>query len=193
MIYNEDGTPYSLLGNPQQFDPEGAAHKLFNAWDREAIRIGGTPVDYFEVLIQTNTVDTTYMEDRGKFWCPVPVRLWCFYEPIPNQNAQGAFGIDAPDEMVFEFNYRDVLQKIGHPPLVGSLIYTPHKRERWQIKQRNDGEFKLWGQLRLQLICAKYQPSRTGAKSPQPDPEPDFKINDGPFLNQNRLDKEGLH
>jgi hypothetical protein len=127
-------------------------------------------------MIQPQTVDPLYVEDRGKLWSPVPVQLYGFYEPQANQNAQGNFGIDAPDEMIFEFNFRDVLRRVGHAPKVGSRLYTPHKGENWEVIQRNDGEFKMWGQLRLQLICRKFQESgtTTGVNS---QPGVDFKLN----------------
>jgi hypothetical protein len=182
MIRNANGTPYCLSGEIAFFDPESPDNNLFNCWDQELIRQIGTPIFYYEVFIQPQTVDPLYIEDRGKLWSPIPIRLFGYYEPIPNQNAQGAFGIDAPDEMVFEFNYKQVLQAVGHPPLVGSRLFTPHKREHWVIKQRNDGEFKAWGQLRLQLICQKFQESLTTGEGRVTQAQPDFKINEGPFL-----------
>lgn len=177
MIRNPDGSCFQLTGSLQQFDPqENPEIELFNNWDSEIIRQGGSPIFYYEVMIQPNTVDPLYVEDRGKIWSTHPVQLWCFYDPQPNQNAQGLFGIDAPDEMIFELNYRECLQRIGHPPKVGSRLFTPHKRESWEIIQRNDGEFKGWGQLRLQLICRKFQDSSTNS-GVQVQPQVDFKLN----------------
>lgn len=187
-IKNSDGTPFCLSGSLQQFDPENPDYQLFNCWDAEIIRIGGSPVFYYEVFIQPQTVDNLYIEDRGKLWSPIPVQLFCFYEPIANKNFQGPAGIDAPDEMVFEFNYREVLKTIGHPPVVGSRLFTPHKRENWVVIQRNDGEFKGWGQLRLQLICQKFQESVTTGEGRVTQPQPDFKINEGPFLKNTSCD-----
>lgn len=176
-LTNPDGTPYSVVGSIQSFDPENPEHDLFNLWDQEVIRQGGSPIYYYECLVQPQTVDPLYLEDRGKLFSPVGTELWCFYEPVANQNAQGAFGIDAPDEMIFELNYREVLNKIGHPPKVGSRLFTPHKRESWIIIQRNDAEFKMWGQLRLQLICQKWTENRTDNSGLSKQPQPDFKIN----------------
>jgi hypothetical protein len=79
--------------------------------------------------------------------------------------------------MIFEMNYRETLQKIGHVPKIGSRIFTPHKSESWVIVQRNDGEFKMWGQLRLQLICQKFQESTTDNSKTIQQPNVDFKIN----------------
>jgi hypothetical protein len=176
MIINSDGSCFQLTGSLQQFDPGNQEHDLFNIWDEEVIRQGGSPIFYYEVLIQPQTVDPLYVEDRGKLWAIKPIQLWCYYDPQPNQNAQGLFGIDAPDEMVFEFNYRDVLNRIGHAPKVGSRLFTPHKGENWEVIQRNDGEFKMWGQLRLQLICKKFQISNTST-GVNPQPLTDFKLN----------------
>lgn len=177
MIRNPDGSPYRVAGSIQQFDPENPEFNLFNLWDQEAIHQGGSPIFYYEVMIQPSTVDPLYLEDRGKLWSPVGIQLYCFYEPIANQNAQTAFGIDAPDEMIFELNYRETLQLVGHAPKVGSRLFTPHKRENWEIIQRNDGEFKMWGQLRLQLICRKFTESITDNSGVIQQPQPDFKIN----------------
>ena len=85
------------------------------------------------------------------------MQLWCNYEPIPSQNLLNQFGIDSPDEIKFEVNYRAVLQAVGHPPKIGSRIFTPHLSENWVIVQRNLGEFKMWGAIRLELICQKFQ------------------------------------
>lgn len=176
MIRNPNGSCYQLSGSLQQFDPENPEFNLFNLWDQEVIQQGGSPIYYYEVMIQTQTVDPLYIEDRGKLWSPVPVQLWGYYEPVASQNAQGLFGIDAPDEMTFEFNYRDVLKRIGHPPKVGSRLFTPHKGENWVIIQNADDEFKMWGQLRLKIICQKFQESKT-TSGVNPQPNVDFKLN----------------
>jgi len=178
MIRNPDGSCYQVVGSIQQFDPENPEHSLFNLWDQEVIRMGGSPIYYYEVLIQPNTVDPLYVEDRGKLWSTVPTELWCYYEPVPSQNAHGNFGIDAPEEMVFELNYREVLDKVGHAPKVGSRLFTPHKQESWVIIQRNDDQFKLWGQLRIQLICQKFTESLT-TSGIQQQANVDFKLNPG--------------
>jgi hypothetical protein len=178
MIRNSDGSVFNVSGSISQFDPtDTSEHSLFNQWDSEIISQGGSPIIYYEVLIQPSTVDPLYLEDRGKLWSPKGIQLYCFYEPKPDENIQGLFGIDSPTEMIFELNYRDVLQRIGHPPKVGSALFTPHKSQMWRIIQRNDGEFKLWGQLRLQLICQKFQGSITDNSSTINTPQVDFKIN----------------
>lgn len=175
-IYNPDGSPYKPSGSLRQYKPQSGEHDLFNRWDKEAIEIGGTPIYYYEVFIQSNTVDPLYWEDRGKIFCDSPITLYAYYDPFASQNLMGTFGIDAPDEIMFELNYQDVLNKIGHPPKVGSRIFTPHKKENWCIKQRNTEVYKLWGTLRLQLICEKFQESRTTGNGEVTKKEPKFKI-----------------
>jgi hypothetical protein len=176
-LRNLDGTPYRTAGSIQQFDPENPEHNLFNLWDQEIIKAGGSPIHYYEVFIQKATADPVYREDRGKLFAPVPIELWASYEPVEQQNFQSAFGIDSPDEVKFELNYRAVLQAIGHPPKVGSRIFTPHKRENWIIVQRKLGEYKMWGELRLMLICERWQESLSTPDGVKEQKQPDFTIN----------------
>lgn len=175
-ILNPDGTPYKLSGSLQQFDPESPEFDFFNSLDEEVIRMGGTPIYYYEVFIQSQTVDPLYLEDRGKLFSNTPVFLYGFYDPIPSQNMMTTFGIDSPDELMFEFNYKDVLSRIGHAPKIGSRLYTPHKRENWVIIQRNVEEFKLWGELRLQIMCQRFQESLTTGEGKVTQAQPDFNI-----------------
>jgi hypothetical protein len=177
-IKNPDGTPYKVTGSIEQFDPNDPQHELFNLWDQEAIRQGGSPILYYEVIISPQNIDKIHVEARGKLFSQFPVQLYCSYDPKNAQNLVNAFGIDAPDEIEIEFNYRDVLQKIGHPPKIGSRLYTPHLRENWEIVQRNLGEFKMWGALRLTIIAKRFQESTTTGegKVTQKNPTPKFKI-----------------
>lgn len=177
MLRNSDGTPYNVAGTLQQFDPSNPEHCLFNLWDQELIRISGSPVFYYEVLINSGDIDPLYLESRGKIWSPQPVELYALYDPQPAQNYQSAFGIDSPDEQKFELNYREVLDIVGHPPKIGSRIHTPHKREDWVIVQRNVGEHKLWGEIRLVLICSRFQESVTTGEGKVTQKKPDFEIN----------------
>lgn len=177
-IRNPDGSPYEVSGSIEQFDPDDPQHELFNLWDQEAIRQGGSPILYYEVVISPQMIDKQYMEARGKIFSQFPVQLYCSYDPKNAQNLVNAFGIDAPDELEIEFNYRDVLQKVGHPPKIGSRLYTPHLRENWVIIQRNLGEFKMWGALRLTIIAQRFQESTTTGegKVTQKNPTPKYKI-----------------
>lgn len=176
-IRNSDGSPFKLSGTMQQFDPENPEHDLFNLWDQEVIQIGGTPLFYYEVFINVNNIDELYVEARDKIWSEHPVCLYGYYDPIPSQNAMGAFGIDSPDEMMFEFNYQHVLKTLGHAPKIGSRIYSPHKREHWQVIQRGTEVYKLWGELRLQVMCGRFQESITTGEGKVTQKEPDFKLN----------------
>ena len=177
MITNPDGSEYRLVGSIQQFDPGSQDYELLNDLDAENFFLYGAPALYYEIFIQPQTVDPLYLEDRGKHWCPNPIELWGIYEPKNSGNIQSLFGIDNLDEIVIEFNYRDVLKRIGHPPKIGSRIFTVHKRESWVIIQRNDTEFKLWGQMHIQLICQRFQESTTDNSTKISQPQPDFRIN----------------
>lgn len=184
VIKNPDGTPYQL-SELQQFDPCNPEHELFNEWDAEVIEIGGTPLEYYEVFIQSGTVDKVLMEDRGKLWSPQKVVLYAYYDPIPSQNAMGVFGADSPDELMFELNYQDTLKRLGHVPKIGSRIFSPHKRENWVIMQRGVEVFKLWGELRLQLMCQRFQESLTTGEGKVTQRQPDFKLNSIKDLKKN--------
>ena len=177
-IRNSDGRPYQVVGSAQQFDPSNPELNTFNLWDQELIQRTGAPLMYYEVYIQThNTVDELYWEDRGKLFCNLPIQLWGLYEPVTQQNFQTAFGIDSPDELTFELNYRAVLQAIGHPPKIGSRLYTPHKGENWELVQRKLSEYKMWGEIRLQLVCIRFQESTTTSEGTVTQARPTFKIN----------------
>jgi hypothetical protein len=142
------------------------------------IRIYGSPVFYYEVFIQTGSLDRLYREDRGKLWSNNPIMLYASYEPVVGQNYQSTFGIDSPDEVIFDFNYKDIMQKIGHPPKVGSRIYSPHRKENWVIIQRNAGEMMLWSQMRMQVLCQRFQESVTTGEGKVTQPKQEFDLND---------------
>lgn len=177
VIQNPDGSTYNVSGCLQQFDPKNVEHDLFNVWDQETIEIGGTPLYYHELYINLNNVDTLYVEARDKLWSQYPIKIYGYYDPIPSQNAMGVFGIDSPDEIMFEFNYRSVIAAIGHAPKIGSRIFSPHKSENWVVKQRNVEVFKLWGELRLQVMCGRFQENLTTGEGKVTQKKPDFKVN----------------
>ena len=177
-IYNPDGSVYGPVGSMRSFDPDSPDHDLFNIWDEELIKISGTPLFYYEVFIQDQTIDPIYWEDRGKIWSTHPITLYGYYEPIPSQNFMSNWGVDAPDEMIFELNYKSTLQAVGHPPKIGSRVYSPHLNENWKLIQRNLGEFKKWGVVRLELICQRFQESLTTGEGEVTQNEPDFKIDE---------------
>jgi hypothetical protein len=166
MIYSQDGRPYSVTGSRQQFDDGLPEHDLFHIWDEEAIRIGGSPIFYYELFIDQNNVDPMYLESRVKMFSPHPIQLYCFYEPVPSQNMQTAFGIDSPDEMIFELNYRAVLRDLGHVPKIGSRLFI----------ERKTGEMKMYGVVRLQLICQRFQEDVVSGTNLNKSQDVDFKI-----------------
>lgn len=179
-IRNKDGSIYQVTGSLQQYDPANPEMDLFNSYDQEAIAIGGSPIYYYEVFINSNTIDKLRWEDRGKLFSQHPVCLYGLYNPQTSQNFQNMFGIDSgTGEMTFEFNYRQVLCTLGHPPKVGSRLFTPHKRENWVIVQKGVEEFKMWGELRLHLLCEKFQESLTVGEGKVTQSQPKgFKVND---------------
>jgi len=176
-VYNADGSVYQLSTN-QQFDPVGTEQDLFNLWDQEIIQIAGSPIYYYDLFLNLSDIDELYVEARNKVWSPCSICLYALYDPIPSQNFQGVFGIDSPnDEIMLEFNYRSVLKTLGKPPKIGGRIFTPHKRENWVIIQRNVQAFKLWGELRLQVMCRRFQETLTTGEGKVTQRQPDFKVN----------------
>lgn len=177
-LFNCDGTPYQLTNSLQQFDPSSPDIALLNQYDQEVTEIGGTPIFYYECLIQVNnTVDMLYREDRGKIWNPNPVQLYAYYDPVASQNYMNMFGMDGPDEIQLELNYGSVLATLGKPPKIGSRIFTPHLRENWVIVQRNLAQFKLWSAFKLYLIVQRFQESITTGEGQATQKVPDTSIN----------------
>lgn len=160
----------------QQFDPNSAAHDLFNRYDEELIKISGSPIFYYEALIQLQTVDKMYMEDRGKLFSPNYKQTYAIYEPPDQQNMSTMFQIDSPEEeIILELNYRAFLRDVGLPKL-GSRVYTPHRGENWIVLDYRLGQFKLWGTLRLQLHCKHFQETTTTGEGNVSQARPDFQI-----------------
>lgn len=176
-LCNPDGTPYKLKGEITAYDPKNPSIELFNKWDAEAIKIAGIPILYYEVFIQSNTLDPLYLEDRGKLFSPFPVQLYAFYTPLPTQNHQSEFGIDSLEEAEFQLNYADVLNRVGHIPKVGSRIFSPNRSQHWQIVQATLDDFQLWDKIRLKLYCAPFQESTTTGGGKVTKDRPDYEIN----------------
>ena len=177
-IKNPDGSTYKVSGSIEQFDADDPSHKLFNFWDQQALLQGGSPLYYYEVIITDQMIDKVNMEARGKLFSPIPVKLQCNYDPTASQNLMGMFGVDAPDEVIFEVNIQDVIQKIGHAPKNGSRFFSPHLSENWLLIQTNLAEFKMWGALRWQLICQKFQETSTTGEGRVTSKKPtSYKIN----------------
>lgn len=190
-IRNADGSIYKPTGSLQQFDPANPELDLFNVWDQEAIEIGGTPLYYYDLFINMQSIDELYVEARDKLWSPCPICIYGYYDPIPSSNMLGMFGIDSPDEMMFEFNYRSVLTTLGKPPKIGARIFSPHKGENWVVIQRNVEVFKLWGELRLQVMCMRFQESLTTGEGKVTQRQPDFKVNNIKDLSKKKTNFAG--
>lgn len=175
-IINPDGSPYQL-GSLRGYDPNNPDYDLFNEWDAEAIRQGGSPIYYHQMIFNPGMVDPVYREVRGAMWNPYPVELWATYEPIPSQHAMGTGGIDSMDTMVFECNYKEVLDRIGVPQ-VGSWIMSPHLREKWELVEALLSEFRGWQALHVQLVCVRFQESLTRGSGRVTEKSPTYKIDD---------------
>ncbi len=176
-IFREDGTPFQVAGRFQQFNPNGPQNIQFTRWDEEVIRIGGSPLLYYECLIQFSTLDKLFLEDRGKIFSPCPVQLYAFYEPPEQVAGSGLYQVDTPDmEVIFECNYNAVIRDIGHLPKIGSRIYSPHLCENWVLIDRRSAEYRGWGVLRMHLHCRKFQETNTNNNG-QVTKNTDFPIN----------------
>ena len=181
MIKNVNGSPYKLKGKLSTYDPNSNQHSIFDKWDQEFIMFTGTPVYYYSIHVQLSGYDELYMEDRTKLFSPVPIKLWAFYEPPQQQSMSGIFSVDTPDEeIILELNRSAALTAIGHPPKVGSRIYTPHRGENWIVIDYKLDKFLLWGAIRLILHCKKFQETTTAADAciTSPQPPPEFPITD---------------
>lgn len=191
-IRNTDGSIYSPSGSLQQFDPTNVEHDLFSLWDQEAIEMGGSPIQYYDLFINIQNIDELYVEARDKLWSQIPTCIYGYYDPMPSSNMMGMFGIDSPDEMMFEFNYRHVINTLGSVPKIGARIMTPQKGENWVIIQRNVEVYKLWGQLRLQIMCMRFQESLTTGEGKVTQPRrPDFKVNNIKDLSKSKMNLAG--
>lgn len=170
-IINPDGSAFKASGSLNQFDPNSPRNNFFNRIGAESIRIGGTPINYYEVFIQFQTIDELYLEDRGKVWSPIPLNFYVYYEPFEPQNPSTQFGIDGPGDVMFEANREAVIAAIGHMPKRGSRINTPHMNENWVIVDVRAAQFNYWGKYQLQIICERFRESLTDASSIHDKPD----------------------
>lgn len=176
VIKREDGSDFTT-GQFQVFDPNSTKYDLFNSYDEELIRISGSPIFYYEIFIQFDTVDKLYLEDRNKIFSNFPIRLYGLYEPPEQVNNSTLFAIDNPDEsIVIEMNYKAVLRDLGHPPKVGSRIYTPHRGENWIVIDRKLTVFQQWGAMHVALTCKKFQETTTTGEGNVTQAKPDVSI-----------------
>lgn len=171
-IRNPDGTIFKPTGCLRQFDPENPNHTFFSNMDAEAIEIGGSPLEYYEMFV--GTIDPLYLESRDKLWSPLPTIIYGYYEPIEPQNPSNQFGIGGLGDVMFTTNYRAVVAAIGHVPKRGSRIKTPHLNENWVIVDIRVSDFAYWGAVHLQIVCERFQED---IKDPKiSDPKPDYTI-----------------
>jgi hypothetical protein len=171
-----DGTEYVASGCRQQFNPDAPEHQLFNFWDEEAIEIGGSPLFYYEIFIPTAKIDRLYLECRAKLFNNFPVTLYCTYDPQPQTKTRGPFGWDSMQDYTFELNYKHTLKLLGHPPKIGSRLYTPHLGEDWVLVNTKTSEYKMWGNVRLQLICQRFQENLTTGEGKITSVRPEFRM-----------------
>jgi hypothetical protein len=106
----------------------------------------------------------------AEFRCVCSFRLNVCGEPIESE--ENAYHY----EMIFEFNYSDVLTRLGYAPKIGSRFHTPFLNENWVIVERKLGEFKMYQSTRLQCICSRFQESLTDGSNGTKQENVDFKI-----------------
>lgn len=181
-ILNPDGTPYRLTPY-QNYDPNNPDIDLFDEWDAESIRMGGTPVYYYKCFV--TAIDRTYLESRSKIWADQPIELFATYDPVAAQQALGPYGIDSLDEITLDCNYKDVIRRVGEMPRPGSRIMTPHLREHWEVIQCSLAEFRGWRAVRLQIVCQRFPTSLTDNSEKGQQDMPQYRIDDHVFDPQN--------
>lgn len=163
-ITNSDGSPYQLSGTLNIFDPSFKANSDYlSSVISEEIKIFGSPILYYEVLINPQNIDETYLEDRSKLYSSTPVELFAMYEPNSPNTMLSSFGIESGSmDTIFSLSYTDVLHRLGNKmPTIGSRIYTPHLRENWSVVSVQVDDFKLWGKYMIKILAAKWQASKT--------------------------------
>lgn len=162
-IRKTDGSNYNVGGRKalQSYRPDGQDIKLLDEWDQEQINLAGSPIIYYPCYIDTD-YDTLYMESVDSIIAQEGYRLICQFEPVRPTQDLGAFGIDSPDEVLFNFNLTKWKEIVGEMPRVKSLLFAEWDKTFWEIIQGNlENPFKLWSKFRLEVIARKYQPSRS--------------------------------
>lgn len=156
VIKNPDGTPYELSCF-KFFDKTASFHNLFNDYNQELAKIGGSPIYYYEAIIPPSTIDPVYWESRGMLYSDQYVVFHAYYEPFM-MKYQDMFALHpGTDTQIFKASYNEVISAIGHPPKLDSRIYTPHKGENWKIVNCITGGYEYWGELTIEIICDKFQ------------------------------------
>ncbi len=183
-IFKPDGNPYTVGGkkNWKSYRPDGVDQDLFNRWDIEQIELAGSPVIYYKASINPD-FDKTYMESKDQIVTQAGIRITAQFEPVRPVQDISMFGIDSPDEIIFNFNINQWTDKIKSMPTLRSLIFAEWDKTWWEIIQ-NDQEqpYKLWEKYRLSVITSKYQRSRTDQ---EPDRRDAIREQEGPDRSKN--------
>lgn len=165
MIKRTNGTPYVLPGRLGLYSPSSPDHDLMDRIDQEAIRMGGSPILYYRLIMQGAKVDPLYHEIRDKLYAPPVEVCTLFQPPTPLQNID-PYGIDNPTDILFTFNKTHFLAQVGELPTAGSQIYTIVDNNYWEIIQPNinivtDMDRMIWGNIRIQVNARRYQQTST--------------------------------
>ena len=161
-IKKSDGSNYNLGGRDalKSYRPDGQDIDLLDKWDQEIIELAGSPILYYPCYIDTS-YDDLYMESIDSIISQKGYKLTCQFEPVRPVQELGVFGIDSPDEVLFNFNLTKWREIVKEMPRIKSLFFCEWDRSYFEIIQ-NDQEkpYTLWHKYRLQVIGRKYQPSR---------------------------------
>ena len=122
-ILKLDGTTYTTQGKAglDTYRPNGQDVKQLDKWDQEALRIGGSPCIYYPCLIDTN-FDEVYMESRNSIITQEGIEVILQFLPVRPAQDWSSFGIDSPDELFFNANFTEWMEKVGEFPKLKSLI-----------------------------------------------------------------------
>ena len=163
VVKKSDGTNFEVggVGSIRSYRPGGQDQKLLSSLDREQIELAGSPIVYYPAFVDQQ-FDPVYMESRDTIIAQEGFRLYAQFEPVRPIQSLAGFGIDSPDEMLFNFNLEKFKCVVGQMPKVKSLVYCEWDRTWWEVIQNDlDQPFKLWTKFRLQVVTKKYQRSRT--------------------------------
>lgn len=191
-IFKSDGSSYSPGGRSalESFRPDGVDQDLFDKLDQEQIDLGGSFIYYFKSYIDSN-FDHVYMEDRNSIVTQEGYEIKATFEPVePLQNLD-VFGIDSPDEMIFNFNLTNFKNIVGELPKLKSLIYCKWDNTWWETIQVTVAQpYNLWRKYRLQIITRKYQRSRTEQQPERRGAIPQKQTKHDRSLNQELTDQK---
>lgn len=111
---------------------------------------------------------SVYREKAVRRYSHKPLYFYGLHQTINDGNCS-AFGIDAPDDMILEINFRE------HKPIpsVGDLIcfYNDSTMGQWEVTSRSLPQYRYLGQSgRLELLCTRYAESTTNSESEIEEP-----------------------